>query len=176
VKKKAMQLQRFIVGVALIIMLNGCEHSLVRDSMLPTVTRTGEVKDIVIKERLSTATVTANTGDEIRWINKRQGDVQVILLTPVMERLTCQRNFGGIMGAEQNEYTAKIDTNDTAGVCFRDAGELKFVVRAESSHPSGEESLPGTITIGSEAQVRPSIEKGSEHTAQSPGEELVSNR
>jgi plastocyanin len=170
-----MQLQRFIIGSAL-IMLTGCEHSLIRDSMLPTVTRTGEVKDIVIKERLSPATVTANTGDEIRWINKRQGDAQVILLTPVMERLTCQRNFGGIMGAEQNEYTANIDTNDTASICLRDAGELKFVVRAESSHPSGEENLLGTIMIGSEAQVYPSVEEGAGHTAQSPGEEPVSNR
>jgi plastocyanin len=173
-----MQLQRFIIGSigSALIMLTGCQHSLIRNSMLPTATRTGQVKDIVIKETLSPPTVTANTGDEIRWINKRQGDVEVIFLAPVMAKLTCQRNFGGIMEAEQNEYTAKIDTNDTAGVCFQDAGELKFVVRAESSHPSGEESFPGTITIGSEAQVHPSVDKGAGNTAQSPGEEPVSTR
>jgi hypothetical protein len=131
-------------------MLSGCQHSLVRDSM-PTVTRTGEVKDIVIRQTISPTTVTANPGDEIRWINKRQGDVRVILLTPVMERLTCQRNFGGIMGAEQNEYAANIDTNDTAGLCFRDPAELKYVVRAESSDPSGEQNFAGTLRIGSEA-------------------------
>ena len=170
-----MQVQRFIIGSAL-IMLTGCQHSLVRDSM-PTLTRTGEVTDIVILDTLSPASVTVSPGDEIRWINKRQGDVQVIFLPPVMEKLTCERNFGSGFLAEQNEYTAKIDTNDTAGVCFQDAGELKFVVRAESSQPSGEQNLAGTVTIGSEAIARPSIEKeGAGHTAQSPYEEPASNR
>ena len=48
-----MLLQRFIIGSigSALIMLTGCQHSLVRDSMLPTATRTGEVKDIVEKAR-----------------------------------------------------------------------------------------------------------------------------
>ncbi|HJT22378.1 MAG TPA: hypothetical protein VJ746_18040 [Nitrospira sp.] len=164
-----MYVQHFIVGLVL-IMLNGCQHSLVRDSM-PTVTRTGEVKDIVILDTLSPGSVTVNPGDEIRWINKRQGDVEVIFLTPVMERLTCQRNFGGLIGADRNQYTAKLNKNETASLCFRDPGELKFVVRAESTDPSGEVNLAGSITIGSEALARPSVDKGTGHTAQSPREE-----
>jgi plastocyanin len=146
-----MQVQRFIIGSALLI-LTGCQHSLVRDSM-PTVTRTGEVKDVVILEGVSPATLSANPGDEIRWINKRQGDVRIIFLTPVMEQLTCERNFGGIAPAERNQYTAKLGSNDTASVCFRTPAELKYVVRAESSDPSGEQNLPGTITIHSEDQA-----------------------
>lgn len=147
-----MQVQPFII-VSALILLAACQHSLVRDSM-PTITRTGEIKDVVIKEKLSPATVAAKPGDEIRWINKRQSDVEVILLTPVMDRLTCQRNFGGNMGAaDRNQYSAKIETNDTAGVCFRDPAELKYVVRAESSDPR-DQNLPGTITIDSEAQTR----------------------
>ena len=171
-----MQVQRFIIGSAL-IMLTGCQHSLVRDSM-PTLTRTGEVTDIVILDTLSPASVTVSPGDEIRWINKRQGDVQVIFLPPVMEKLTCERNFGsGFLGPNRNQYTAKLSKNETASLCFRDAGELKFVVRAESSQPSGEQNLAGTVTIGSEAIARPSIEKeGAGHTAQSPYEEPASNR
>lgn len=146
-----MQVQHFIIGSAL-IMLTGCQHWLVRDSM-PTVTRTGEVKDIVIHDKLSPATVAAKPGDEIRWINKRQSDVEVIFLTPVMELLTCQRNFGGNTGADRNQYSATIETNDTAGVCFRNPAALKYVVRAESSD-LGELNLPGTITIDAEAQTR----------------------
>ena len=125
-----MQVQRFIIGSALLI-LTGCQHSLVRDSM-PTVTRTGEVKDVVILEGVSPATLSANPGDEIRWINKRQGDVRIIFLTPVMEQLTCERNFGGIAPAERNQYTAKLGSNDTASVCLRTPAELKYVVRAEN--------------------------------------------
>ena len=167
-----MQVQRFIIG-SVLFALTGCQHSLVRDSM-PTLTRTGEVKDIVILDTLSPASVTVNPGDEIRWINKRQGDVEVIFLPPVMEKLTCERNFGsGFMGPNRNQYTAKLSKNETASLCFRDAGELKFVVRAESGHPSGEESFSGTITI---AQVHPSVDKGAGNTAQSPGEEPVSTR
>jgi plastocyanin len=172
-----MQVQRLIIGSigSALIILTGCQHSLVRDSM-PTVTRTGEVKDIVIRETLSPATVTVNPGDEIRWINKRQGDVRVIFLAPVMERLTCQRNFGGIMGAEQNEYTAKIDTNDTAGVCFRDPAELTYVVRAESNDPSGEQNFAGSLRIGSEAQVHQPMEKNTNVAAKSDQDEPAMSR
>lgn len=73
-----MSVQGFIIGSALIV-LTGCQRSLVQDSM-PTVTRTGEVKDVVIRDNVSPATLTVNPGDEIRWINKRQEDVRVIFL------------------------------------------------------------------------------------------------
>ena len=169
-----MQAQRFLIGSALII-LTGCQHMVVRDSM-PTVTRTGEVKDVVIRENISPATITANPGDEIRWVNKRQGDVRVIFLNPVMEMLTCQRNFGGIMGAERNQYTAKLGSNDTASLCFRSPTEVKYVVRAESSDPSGEQNLAGTIMIGSEDQARRPIEKHEPQASQSGQEEPPPNR
>ena len=133
-----MHLQRFVIG-SMLIVLAGCQHMLVRDSM-PTVTRTGDVKDVVIRDNVSPAALTANPGDEIRWINKRQGDVRVIFLNPVMEQLSCQRNFGGFMGADRNQYTAKLGSNDTASLCFKNAGEVKYVVRAESSDPSGDQT------------------------------------
>lgn len=163
-----MQFHRFIIGSALII-LTGCQHMVVRDSM-PTVTRTGEVKDVVIREGVSPTTLTASPGDEIRWINKRQGDVRVIFLTPVMEMLTCQRNFGGMMASDRNQYTAKLGSNDTASVCFRSPAEVKYVVRAESSDPSGEQNIPGTITIGSEDQARRSMERNERSAAQTDEE------
>jgi plastocyanin len=171
---ETMHAQRFLIGSALII-LTGCQHMVVRDSM-PTVTRTGEVKDVVIRENVSPATLTANPGDEIRWVNKRQGDVRVIFLNPVMEMLTCQRNFGGLVGADRNQYTAKLKSNDTASLCFRSPTEVKYVVRAESSDPSGEQNLAGTIMISSEDQARRPIEKSEPQATQSGQEELPPNR
>jgi len=166
-----MHTQRLLIGSALItLILTGCQHSLVRDKM-PTVTRTGDVKDIIIKETVSPATVTVNPGDEIRWINHRQGDVRVIFLAPVTDSLTCQRNFRGGVAADRNEYAASLSTNDTASVCFRSPTELKYVVRAKSSEePSGEQNIAGTITVASDALARPSIENAT-HTATSKEEE-----
>jgi plastocyanin len=167
-----MQIQRLLIGSALVsVILTGCQHSL---GNMPTVTRTGELKDIVILDTVSPATVTVNPGDEIRWINKRQGDVRVIFLTPVMESLSCQRNFGGSVANDQSEYTAALSTNDTASVCFRGPAELKYVVRAKSTeHPSGEQNIPGSITVASEAVARPSIDTNATHTAQSKEEEAA---
>ena len=147
-----MPIQHFILGSAFII-LTGCQHSLVRGS-LPTVTRSGEVKDVVIQDTVWPTSVMAKPGDEIRWINKRQADVQVIVISPLREQLTCQRNFWGMMGADRNQYTASVERNDTAAVCFRDPIELKYVVRTEASDPSGEHSFSGTITIAPEPSMQ----------------------
>ena len=142
-----MNARRIMVGSALLI-LTGCQHMGMGGDGMPTVTRTGMVKDIVIREDVSPATVSVNPGDEIRWINKRQGGARVVFLNPVMEMLSCQRNFGGLMGANRNQYTANLSSNDSASVCFKNPGEIKYVVRADSSQPSGEINIPGTISVG----------------------------
>jgi hypothetical protein len=63
-------------------------------------------------------------------------------------QLSCQRGFGGLMSANKNQYTAKLDSNETASVCFKFPSEIKYVVRADSNLPSGEINIPGTINIG----------------------------
>jgi plastocyanin len=147
--------QRYILGAALLV-LGGCQT--IGGESMPTLTRTGEVKDVVIREGVEPASITVNQGDEVRWINKRQGDVRVIFLNPVTENLTCQRNFGGPMGfgTKRNEYSAKLGSNETASVCFRDAGEVKYVVRAESNDPIGEQNIAGNISIGTRDTARES--------------------
>ena len=139
--------QRIILGSALLL-LAGCQT--IGGESMPTLTRTGEVKDVVIRDNVEPASVTVNPGDEVRWINKRQGDVRVIFLNPMTENLTCQRNFGGPMGfgTKRNEYAAKLKSNETASVCFRDPGEVKYVVRAASNDPIGEQNIAGHIMIG----------------------------
>jgi plastocyanin len=147
--------QRYILGAALLV-LGGCQT--IGGESMPTLTRTGEVKDVVIREGVEPASITVNSGDEVRWINKRQGDVRVIFLNPVTENLTCQRNFGGPMGfgTKRNEYSAKLGSNETASICFRDAGEVKYVVRAESNDPIGEQNIAGNISIGTRDTARES--------------------
>jgi plastocyanin len=148
-----MHAQRIILGTAL-LMLTGCQA--IGGEGMPTLTRTGEVKDVIIRENVDPATLTVTAGDEIRWINKRQAAVRVIFLTPMTENLTCQRNFGGVLGfgTKRNQYSAKLRPNKTASVCFRESGEVKYVVRAESTDFSGEQNLAGTISIGHQDQAR----------------------
>jgi plastocyanin len=146
-----MKAQQAILGSALLV-LAGCQT--VGNEGIPSLTRTGEVKDVIIRESVAPTSLTVNPGDEIRWINKRQGDVRVVFLNPITENLTCMRNFGGIMGVgtKRNEYTAKLGSNESASVCFRDPGEVKYVVRAASNDPSGEQNIAGNIVVGGDRQ------------------------
>ena len=147
---------RIILGSAL-LMLAGCQT--IGGEGMPTVTRTGEVKDVIIRDNVDPASVTAVPGDEIRFINKRQSDVRVIFLNPITENLACQRNFGGPMGfgTKRNEYSAKLGPNETSSVCFRDPGEVKYVVRANSGDIIGEQNIAGTISVGGRDMARDSV-------------------
>lgn len=117
----------------------GCES-------LPTVTRTGQVKDILISEKLSSAELLVSPGDEVRWINKRTVPVRVVFLDPLPNsRVSCKDNFGGWNTPND---TAKLDTNETASVCFRDPGYVRYTVRMKSAAPSAEMNVPGVVKVG----------------------------
>ena len=174
-----MHVQPIILGSTL-LMFAGCQT--IGGESMPTLTRTGEVKDVIIREGVEPTSVTVNPGDEIRWINKRRGTVEVIFLNPMTENLACQRNFGGPLGfgTKRNEYTAKIGSNKTASVCFREPGEVNYVVRAESSDHTGGQNMAGTISIGPEYQARRpggnSVERHENLAAQSDKDEAASSR
>jgi plastocyanin len=123
----------------LVLLVCGCQS-------LPPVTRTGEVKDIVIGEKLSAGELTVSPGDEVRWINKRTAPIRVVLLDPVTDKqLSCKHNFGGWMTRSD---TATLDTNETASACFRDPGYIRYTVRMQSAMPSGEINVPGVVKVG----------------------------
>ena len=172
-----MDVQRIILG-SVLLMLAGCQT--IGGESMPTLTRTGEVKDVVIRGTAEPASVTVHPGDEVRWINKRQDNVKVIFLNPMTENLTCQRNFGGLLGfgTKRNEYSAKLGPNESASVCFRDAGEVKYVVRAKSGDPIGEQNIAGTISIGPEDLARRPMEKPVERglAAQSDRDDAAASR
>ncbi len=133
----------------------GCES-------LPTVTRTGQVKDIIIGEKLSSTELVVSPGDEVRWINKRTAPVRVVFLDQVPNsRVSCKDNFGGWMTPSD---TAKLDTNDTASVCFRDPGYVRYTVRMKSAAPSGEMNVPGVVKVGGPSAQPPVGEPSSTTT------------
>lgn len=126
------------IGLAAFVFLAGCEST-------PTVTRTGDVKDIIIGDKLSPAAVSVNPGDEVRWVNKRTAPVRIVFLDPVNEKLSCKNNVGGWM--TRND-TIKLRTNESASACFREAGHVRYTVRMDSALPTGELNVPGMIQVG----------------------------
>ena len=126
------------LGLALLFML-GCQA-------VPSVTRTGDVKDIIIGDDLSSRETAVNTGDEVRWINKRTQPVRVIFLDAVVDKqLSCKNNVGGWMTPSD---TAKLDKNETASACFRDPGYFRYIVRMESALTTGDINIQGVIKVG----------------------------
>jgi plastocyanin len=126
------------LGVALVFVL-GCQGT-------PTVTRTGDVKDIIIGDDLAAGEITVNPGDEVRWVNKRTAPVRVVFIDPVSDKqLSCKNNIGGLMTPSD---TAKLATNESASVCFRDAGTFRYTVRMESALTTGEINVSGVIKVG----------------------------
>jgi len=129
------------LGVALLFVL-GCQG-------MPTVTRTGDVKDIIIGDNLTLSETAVSAGDEVRWINKRTQPVRVIFLDAVLDKqLSCKNNVGGWMTPSD---TAKLATNQTASVCFRDPGYFRYIVRMESAKTTGDISVQGVIKVGGQA-------------------------
>ena len=127
------------IGLLTLVFMGGCEST-------PTVTRTGDVKDIVIGDKLSAAEVSVNPGDEVRWINKRTAPVRIVFLDPVLkDKLSCKNNLGGWMARGD---TVKLATNEMASACFRDPGYFRYTVRMESTLTTGEINVPGVIQVG----------------------------
>jgi hypothetical protein len=44
--------------------------------------------------------------------------------------------------------TAKLGTNETASVCFRDPGYFRYIVRMESARTTAELNVSGVIKVG----------------------------
>ncbi|THI86076.1 MAG: hypothetical protein CAF41_009185 [Nitrospira sp. CG24A] len=127
------------LGVALVFFVLGCQG-------MPTVTRSGDVKDIIIGDNLALTETAVNAGDEVRWINKRNAPVRVIFLDAVLDKqLSCKNNVGGWMTPSD---TAQLATNQTASVCFRDPGYFRYIVRMESAKTTGDISVQGVIKVG----------------------------
>jgi plastocyanin len=127
------------LGVALVFSVLGCQG-------MPTVTRTGDVKDVIIGDNLTSSETAVNTGDEVRWVNKRTQPVRVIFLDAVSDKqLSCKNNVGGWMTPSD---TAQLGKNETASVCFRDPGYFRYIVRMESAKTTGDINVQGVIKVG----------------------------
>ncbi len=121
-------------------MLGGC-------ASLPEISRTQAVHDVQVQDGLSPDHLFAAPGDEIRWVNLRKEAVFVQIADLEKDDLACQRGFEDWRGALLESI--EIEPNETVSLCFKEPGQIRYNVRAETSVGGGQAVYPGRLRIES---------------------------
>lgn len=126
-----------------------CSHSPTAPrthSEMEAGTKTGMVKNIVIKETIVPDALTVRAGDEVRWINQRQDSVTVTVDEPLAHNVSCRNGFSKAMGMGVDNSTT-LSSNETAGLCFSRVGTVKYSVRPAEDTKTGMANTHGSITV-----------------------------
>lgn len=110
---------------------------------LPATTQTGKVEEIVIGTAVAPSELTLAPGDEVRWVNRRQGPVSIIFLEPIQEQVSCERGFGlaGVANAR------RLAPNKGISLCFAMPGTVRYTVHLDTPTTTGEFNIMGVIHI-----------------------------
>lgn len=109
-------------------------------------TKTGMVKNIVIKETITPDALTVHAGDEVRWINQRQESITVTIDGPLEHNVSCRNGFSKAMGMGVDNSTT-LSSNETAGLCFSRVGTVKYSVRPSGDTRTTMADTHGSITV-----------------------------
>jgi hypothetical protein len=121
----------------------GMATSLAACWTMPAMTRTGLVQDIVIGPSSLHLNVTVHRGDEVRWVNERDGIIQIIFLDSLEGRVNCQRGFGLLAIAE----TTTLKPQESVSVSFAEPGSWPYTVRLDQPPPTGWFNAPGRVLV-----------------------------
>lgn len=113
---------------------------------LPEISRTQAVHDVKIGEGLSPAELYVDQGDEVRWVNLRKEVVFVQIADLRKDDLACQRGFDDWRGALIESI--EVEPNETVSLCFKEPGQVRYNVRAETAVGGGNSIFPGLLRIG----------------------------
>jgi plastocyanin len=128
-----------VAGIGVLALLaSACSH--------PPTTRSGAVHSIRVMEAPVPDDVVVNAGDEVRWVNARNLPIRVDLVGLHKDDVSCERGFSNLFGTVRE--SAKIDPNDSASLCFVQAGAVNYNVRMDSALPGGEKIVSGVVRIG----------------------------
>lgn len=141
-----------LVGIAaasMCLFLAGCSGPQLKHS-----TRTGKIHDIKVSERIDPEELHVHLGDEVRWINTRGGDIKLVFVDDLKDRLSCQDGFvtgGWFKGLfSENATVARITTvqpNEHVSLCFATPGAYTYNARMESSVPGSEKNVKGKVVV-----------------------------
>jgi plastocyanin len=131
----------FLGGIGLLLMI-GCA------SPVPESSPTGAVFEVEISETIPKV-ITVKERDEVRWVNKTNSPVHILLTKPVMARLSCMKGFVStegfeFVGSPNPDVTigAMVNSHEFASLCFSDAGIYDYTVQREQ-----ETKLDGTVMV-----------------------------
>jgi hypothetical protein len=116
---------------------------------MPTSSSTGEVHEIVFAQPLRSLELTVQMGDEVRWVNELEGEVHIVFLDPIDDKVDCQRGFGLI---DVTNATI-LSPRNSASLCFSKPGSVRYTVRMDQPPANGEMNALGIIRIEQNRQA-----------------------
>ena len=131
----------FVIGIAMLI---------VACSSMPTMTQTGAVREVAIGKSTLHLDVTVHEDDEIRWINERDGSVQIVFLDSLEGKVNCKRGFGLV--DVTNATTQK--PRKSVSLCFAEPASFRYTVRLDRAMPTGWLNATGHIVVERNADAR----------------------
>lgn len=112
---------------------------------LPTGTQSGKVYEIhITEEDIQPLDITVELGDEVRFRNDRFKPVYVFFFRDFRDELSCQRGFTLFWGTEEE---AKIQSGDSASLCFARSGTVGYTVRFDVTTIGGIGGTSGGINM-----------------------------
>lgn len=116
---------------------------------LPPTTRTGAIHEIKFEEHLMPTELTAQVGDEIRWVNHRSMPARVDF-PGVVEDVSCERGFRNFFSLRQESATVR--PNESVSLCFAKSGFYTYNARMDAAVPGGKLIEQGSIRVGTPAR------------------------
>lgn len=125
------------------LMIVGMACLLAACGQLPRTSRSGKVHEIIIGESSPIRNVTVQMSDEVRWLNQRNGSVQIVFLDSLEGKVNCRRGFG----LSDVVNATSLSSHDSASLCFSQAGLLRYTVRLDKALQTGEMNFVGLVTV-----------------------------
>lgn len=131
-----------VMAMTQFLLVLGCQS-------MPSDTRSGHVKELIIRGPLPPEEGRVSVGDEIRWINHSSGSLRIVFPVRIIGKISCRRNFSGWVsgGAE-----VTLGSNESASLCFNGSISSTYLVRM-TRWRGGEVNTTGTIHISDPSEV-----------------------
>jgi hypothetical protein len=132
------------------VLAMGTALFIVACSTMPVTTQLGSVEDVVIGRSTLGLNVTVRTDEEIRWINERDGAIQIVFLDSLEGKVNCKRGFG-LMNVVN---AAMLKSQESVSLCFSEPGSLRYTVRLDRAMSTGWLNIIGRVVVERKTDAR----------------------
>jgi plastocyanin len=135
---RASRIKALAVVGAVLMLVAGCRGG-------PQVIGTQTPTQVLISESLKNADVAVQPGHEVQWINATLRNVQVLFLTPLSGRLSCNRGFGSFMEPVES---AVLTPGESASACVQEPGVFRYAIRLNIGGGPDGRHVAGLLHVG----------------------------